>query len=198
MWSTAATCNMPAGCRLPSTFASCNRGTAAPATTATTCCRRCAPSRRRESATRICTGWRRCCTRLIRCTRRRTPSSRSRLDGIRHPPEQPRLLGAAGCDQAIARLLDLLAQAVEELLARQVRRQRIEKLDHQRARITHEGAARPEQAGIECNRQARHPAVGIDLNDTALVVRRRARRRARALRKDHELAAMANLLAGSL
>ena len=39
MWSTAAMCNMPDGCRWPSSCATCSRATAVPATTATMCCR---------------------------------------------------------------------------------------------------------------------------------------------------------------
>ena len=43
----------------------------------------------------------------------------------------------------------------DEFLAREAGRQRIEKFDHDRPGIAHEGAARPEQAGIERHRQTR-------------------------------------------
>ena len=65
---------------------------------------------------------------------------------------------------------------LDEFAALQAGRQRIEKFDHQRAGIAHEGAARPEQPGIERHRQAGHAAVGIDLRDAGLVVRRRVDR----------------------
>src|SRR3984957_5693783 len=62
-----------------------------------------------------------------------------RRRGRRHAAEQLGLLAARGRDQTRCRILDSGRDAGGEFLARQPGWQRIEKFDHQRSRIAHEG-----------------------------------------------------------
>src|SRR6267154_4463398 len=78
-----------------------------------------------------------------------------------HPAEQLRLLATPRLDQPVGGVLDAGGNAGVEFLAGEARRQGIEEFDHQRARIAHEGAARPEQPRIQGDRQTGHAAIDI-------------------------------------
>ena len=121
----------------------------------------------------------------------------SRRRRTRHPAEQLRLLAARRLDQPVGGVLDHGGDARDEFAARQAGRQRIEKFDHQRARIAHEGPARPEQPRIERDRQTGHAAIDIDLRDAGLVMRRRIDRGSRAFRENDQLTAAPHFLAGA-
>ena len=73
----------------------------------------------------------------------------------------------------------------------------VEEFDHDRAGQPQERAARPEQAGVQRDRNAGHADLGIEMRDAELVARLGAGGAARALRKDDELAAAADFLAGA-
>src|SRR5499427_10681671 len=77
--------------------------------------------------------------------------------------------------------LDVGLQAREEGLDLEAGRDRIEDLDRDRSGIAQELAARPEQPGIERDRDARRDALGIKMRDAVFVFRLGARRPARAL-----------------
>src|SRR5215469_11768445 len=89
-------------------------------------------------------------------------TKRAALALLRNPAEQLLLLGLSRCHDAVRRDLDHALHARQKLLALQARRDRIEKLDDQRAGIAHEGAAWPEQAAVECDGQAGHTTIDID------------------------------------
>src|SRR5262245_62130561 len=73
---------------------------------------------------------------------------------LRDSAEKRLLFSLRDGDDAVGRLFDPALQTREKLVARQARRQRVEEFDDQRARITHEGPAWPEQPRIERHRQA--------------------------------------------
>src|SRR5260221_14089683 len=84
--------------------------------------------------------------------------------------------------------LDDLLQVLEKDLLVEPRRDRIEKLRHDRAGVAADRASRPEQAGIERDRQARNSALGVQMHDAVFVARRRAGGPARGFRKNDDLA----------
>ena len=83
---------------------------------------------------------------------RRRPLRR-RLHSARRPNNCACSAAPASTRRLVASSITLETRA-RNSLALQARRQRIEEFDHQRARIAHEGPARPEQPGIERHRQA--------------------------------------------
>ena len=91
-------------------------------------------------------------------------------------------------NQARGRGLDRLLQPLGERLLVEARRDRVEHLDHDRAGIAQERAARPEQAGIERDRQAGRAGLAVEMRDAVFVARLGAGRAARALREDDDLA----------
>src|SRR5688500_13336594 len=105
--------------------------------------------------------------------------------------------GATLCHEPRRRRLNIVSQALEELVPAETGRDRLEEFDHDRAGITQEGAAWPAQAGIERDRHAGHADLGIEMRDAELVPRLGPGGAARALRKDHELAAGADFLLGA-
>ena len=119
---------------------------------------------------------------------------RRRADVTRRRHRAPAL---ALLDQPRGGGLDHLLQALEKDLLVEPGRDRIEKLDHDRAGVAAERAARPEQAGIERDRQARDPALGVQMHDAVFVARLGAGRPARAFRKDDDLAVARELDRGA-
>ena len=79
--------------------------------------------------------------------------------------------------------------------AGQTRRDRVQDLDHNRARIAHEAAPGPEQARVERQRHAGQAEAFIERKVARLVVGRRFRREARTLGKDDDLASLGGTIA---
>src|SRR6185312_13742104 len=90
-------------------------------------------------------------------------------------------------DQPIGRGLDLVLQALDELALVEPRRDRIEDLHHHRSGMAEEGAARPEQAGIQRDRQAWHAFRLIEMRDAEFVARLSGDGAPRAFREDDQL-----------
>src|SRR5205085_11552273 len=67
----------------------------------------------------------------------------------------------------------------------------VEDLDHDGARVAYDAAARPKQARVEGHRHAGQGEPLVERHEARLVVGRSARRPARALGKDHDLASLA-------
>ncbi len=113
--------------------------------------------------------------------------------GRRRQRDRARTVAAALCiadrDEARGGGLDLALELGEELIACEAGRDRIEHLDADGSGIAPHRPARPEQAGIERNRQAGDAHLRVEVGDAVFVARRRARCPARAFRKDDDLAA---------
>src|SRR6476619_8225177 len=90
-------------------------------------------------------------------------------------------------NQTRSRTFDLALQLLEEQILVQAGLDRVEHLDADRPRVSPERTARPEQAGVERDREAWNAHPGIEVRDAVLVFRFGAGRPARALRKDHDL-----------
>src|SRR4029077_5116719 len=84
-------------------------------------------------------------------------------------------------DQARGGGLDVELQPLEESVLGKARRDRIEHLDPDRAGIAADRAPRPEQAGIERDRNAGNARLDVEMGDAVLVARLRAGTPARAL-----------------
>src|SRR5262245_28930814 len=91
-----------------------------------------------------------------------------------------------------------MLEAGEKSLAVEAGRNRIEKLDPDRARMTLERAPAPEQAGIERHRQAWRAGFRVQVGDAGFVGRRCAGRAPRALGKNDDLAAARQLEPGTI
>src|SRR5690606_13769685 len=80
-------------------------------------------------------------------------------------------------------------EQLAELLARQARRNGVEELDDDGARVAHEAAAGPEEARVERQRYAGQLEGLVEGDVAGFVVRRCAGGLTRALGEDHDLAA---------
>src|SRR5215204_7802731 len=97
----------------------------------------------------------------------------------------PELAPAFG-DEAVAAGFDAALRLLEEGVAGEAGRDRVEELDHRGAGPAQEAAARPVEAGVERHRQAGHGEVLVEVRDTVFIGRRRAGGAARALREDND------------
>src|SRR5262245_28773243 len=80
-------------------------------------------------------------------------------------------LAAALRDEPRGRGLDVALQTREELILGKAGRDGIEDLHHDRAGPPGERTPRPEQAGVERDRHARHADLGIKVDHPILVTR---------------------------
>ena len=101
-------------------------------------------------------------------------------------------------DQTRGRRLDVVLQALEKGFLVEARRDRIENLYHHRSRQAPDRAARPEQAGIERDRNTRNALRNVKMRDAEFIARLGAGRPPRALGKNDELAIIGELDAGAL